>query len=129
VQFKKYDAHYLTPAERLDEFGRARLGRPDGVFVMRGDEMRDMLEKVGDSCVEIEKNIGLDSGSWQGKKIKHLIVKNAHEFGLRMASGNEIGTNRFWKPGGKIPSGYSEAVLDQIPKGKYVERLIRGSTR
>jgi hypothetical protein len=29
-----------------------------------------------------------------------------------MPSGNEAGVNDFWIPGGKLPNGNSEAVLD-----------------
>jgi hypothetical protein len=31
---------------------------------------------------------------------------------LRIPSGNEAGANEFWIPGGKLPDGNSEAVID-----------------
>jgi hypothetical protein len=40
---------------------------------------------------------------------------------LRMPSGNEAGANNLWLPGGKLPTGQSEAVVNQIPKGAYTE--------
>ncbi len=43
---------------------------------------------------------------------------------MRMPSGNELGANPQWLPGGKLPTGYSEIVIDNIPKGKYIETKI-----
>jgi len=42
-----------------------------------------------------------------------------------MASGNEIGANELWISGGKLPRGYSEAVINSIPKNSYVEIQTR----
>ncbi|MEO6904162.1 MAG: hypothetical protein ABI315_13570 [Bacteroidia bacterium] len=44
--------------------------------------------------------------------------------GLRMATGNEVGANELWLPGGKLPKGYSEAVINQIPEKSFKESLI-----
>ena len=41
-----------------------------------------------------------------------------------MASGNEVGANVLWLPGGLLPTGYKEAVIDRISKGKYKASLI-----
>jgi hypothetical protein len=40
-----------------------------------------------------------------------------------MPSGNEAGANELWLPGGLLPKGYKEAVINRIPKGKYIETL------
>jgi len=42
-----------------------------------------------------------------------------------MPNGNELGANLHWIPGGKLPTGYSEAVINNIPLGKYIERRIK----
>lgn len=34
---------------------------------------------------------------------------------LRMPSGNESGVNELWLPGGKLPNGKLEAVIDPTP--------------
>ena len=51
-----------------------------------------------------------------------LIEKKNFE-GLALPSGNEGGANEFWLPGGKLPKGYSEAVINQIPQANYTETL------
>ena len=38
---------------------------------------------------------------------------------------NAGNANELWMPGGKTPAGYSEVVVDQIPKGKYIENPIK----
>ncbi len=40
-----------------------------------------------------------------------------------MPDGNEIGANNLWLPGGILPNGKLEAVLDPIPAGEYIETL------
>ncbi|MTK52663.1 MAG: hypothetical protein F8N35_04280 [Paludibacter sp.] len=35
------------------------------------------------------------------------------------------GANSEWIPGGYLPTGYSEAVINNIPKGKYIENSIK----
>ena len=38
---------------------------------------------------------------------------------LRMATGNEKGTNDLWRPGGYTINGMMEAVVDRVPTGQY----------
>jgi len=45
----------------------------------------------------------------------HIFVYDMKELNLRMASGNEQGTDRsLWRPGGYTSDGTAEAVVDQI---------------
>ena len=43
-----------------------------------------------------------------------------------MQSGNEAGANEYWIPGGKLPDGASEAVIDvgDIPSSRYTTKTI-----
>ncbi len=41
-----------------------------------------------------------------------------------MPTGNEEGVNDLWLPGGKLPTGQSEAVTNQIKLGNYTETPI-----
>ena len=41
-----------------------------------------------------------------------IDIPNPRELNLRMPSGNEAGANEFWIPGGKLPTGNLEAVID-----------------
>ena len=44
--------------------------------------------------------------------IVRVDVKDPEDYGLRMPSGNESGANDEWIPGGQLPTGISEAVID-----------------
>jgi len=35
-----------------------------------------------------------------------------------------MGANEHWIPGGKLPTGYNEAITNQVPKGIYTETKI-----
>eukprot|EP01084_Bolivina_argentea_P004351 8280_1 len=48
----------------------------------------------------------------KGKHVKKYIDARK----MRMPSGNEIGANKEWIPGGYLPTGKPEAVIDAIPK-------------
>ncbi|HTE40783.1 MAG TPA: hypothetical protein VK629_08130, partial [Steroidobacteraceae bacterium] len=53
-----------------------------------------------------------------------IDIPDAKQPGVRMPSGNEMGANDQWLPGGKLPTGYDEAVTNQLPKGSYVENPL-----
>ena len=44
--------------------------------------------------------------------------------GLRMPSGNELGVNDKWLPGGKTSGGILEATVDQIKEGTYTVKTV-----
>jgi len=41
-----------------------------------------------------------------------------------MPSGNEVGANEFWIPGGVTSGGILEATVDQIQLGTFVKKLV-----
>ena len=53
-----------------------------------------------------------------------INIATPRDFNVRMPSGNEMGANNLWLPGGRLPTGQLEAVVDQIPKGGYTESLL-----
>ncbi|MBD2752783.1 hypothetical protein [Spirosoma validum] len=118
----KNGASYLVTKKALDDYGRDLLGYPDNTqFVMAKQEMDAMLQKTVKNVAAIEAELGIPAGSWQGKPLARIDIPNPEELHVRIPSGNEMGANNLWLPGGKLPTGYSEAVVDRIPKGKYVE--------
>jgi hypothetical protein len=122
-QFKRGVA-FLIPAENLDKYGRSILGRADGQFVMSKKAMNDLIFKAHGEITYIEHELGIPSGSWSNYKIIRIDIPRPRKLHLRLPSGNEIGANELWIPGGKLPNGYSESVIDPIPKGKYKESVI-----
>ncbi|CAN5578499.1 hypothetical protein BH09BAC4_BH09BAC4_25010 [soil metagenome] len=118
----KNGASYLVTKKALDDYGRDLLGYPDNSqFVMAKQEMDAMLLKTAKNVAAIEVELGIPANSWQGKPLVRIDISNPEELHVRLPSGNEMGANNLWLPGGKLPTGYSEAVVDRIPKGKYTE--------
>ncbi|MDQ3635090.1 MAG: hypothetical protein M3405_11370 [Acidobacteriota bacterium] len=115
---------YLTSKDVLDRFGRDTLGRPDGQFIMPKAELDALIKRANGDISIIEKELGIPSGAWQGKEIVRIDIPDAKDNGLRIPSGNEAGTNELWLPGGKLPTGKSEAVINQVTKGTYTETPV-----
>lgn len=123
---KKFEdgAAYITPKTYLDKFGRDSLGRPDGVFVMPKSELNALLKRANGDVSVIEKELGFPKGALEGKELVRIDIPNVKKTGLRIPSGNEEGASPLWMPGGKLPTGVSEAVSNQIIKGNYTETSV-----
>ena len=120
-------ASYLVPKSALDRYGRDTLGWPDNSqFVMPAREMDQLLAKAGGDVAAVEKALGIPPGQWADQALARIDVPKPKDLNLRMPSGNEMGANQHWLPGGHLPTGYREAVINQIPKGAYVERGVMG---
>lgn len=117
---------YLVRTKTLDDWGRDTLGRPDGQFIMPKGEMDNLLSRTGGRADLIEKELGIPPGSWNkpGETLSRIDVHDPRSLGLRIPSGNESGANPLWMPGGKLPGGGSEAVVNQIKSGQYTETII-----
>lgn len=124
VRSFKRGASFLIPETILDKFGRNILGRNDGQFMMNKHDMDDLLAKAQGRVIIIETELGIPAGLWQNGRIIRIDIPKPKRLHIRIPSGNEIGANELWIPGGKLPNGYSESVIDPIPKGKYTETLI-----
>jgi hypothetical protein len=124
---------YLVPKDILDNplFGRDLLGFPDNTqFIMPKGELDDLLKATGGNIALIEKELGIPDGAWQltkdGKprQLVRIDIAKVRDLNLRMPTGREAGANELWLPGGRLPTGYREAVVDRIPKGSYTETPI-----
>lgn len=92
------------------------VGPPDGTFVMPTSIADDLIKQANGDIHILEQLLGLDSGTL-GKSPVRIDI--AHPTGLRMPTGNELGVNSFWLPGGYTSGGLPEAVVDQILPGQY----------
>ena len=116
---------YLVPKEALDKYGRELIGRPDGnQFVMNNSEMNNLLVKADGDLTVIETELGIPAGLWKNKELVRIDIPISKELNLRMPNGNEGGANELWLPGGKLPNGYREAVINQISIKHYSETII-----
>jgi len=55
--------HFLPPKYILEKYGRAVLGREDGLFVMCTKEMNTLLQKANGKLSYVETELGIPSGS------------------------------------------------------------------
>lgn len=109
----------FMPQSNLDKYGIAQL---DGTsFVMPKHEADAMLEAANGDLRMIEDHLGLPEGFLDSNKVVRIEIPNPHEFDIRIPSGNEAGANEQWIPGGFLPDGASEAVVDggRIPPEDY----------
>lgn len=121
----KSGASFLIPEDILGKFGRTILGRNDGQFVMCKKEMDDLISNSNGEITFIEIELGIPSGLWNNIELIRIDIPKPKRLHIRMPSGNEIGANELWIPGGKLPNGFSESVIDPIPQGQYSETKIK----
>lgn len=117
-------ASFLTQKNILDKYGRTILGRQDGLFVMCKKEMDDLLQKANGQLSYVETELGIPAGMWRNAEIIRIDIRRPKKLKLRLPSGNETGANELWIPGGKLPKGYLESVINPVPEGKYTETTI-----
>lgn len=118
-------ASYIVPTDILDTYGRDTLGWPDNSqFVMPKDEMNQLISTADGDTAFLEKELGIPKGAWQGRELTQIIVDDPVALNLRMATGKEMGANDDWLPGGHLPTGKSEAVINNIPSSKFTEKKI-----
>ncbi|WP_018691112.1 hypothetical protein [Algicola sagamiensis] len=117
-------ASYLVSKAALDRWGRNPVGRPDGQFVSTKSDIDNLLKKTQGDLALIEEELGIPAGTWQGKPFVRIDIPQPSQFHLRLPSGNESGANTLWIPGGRLPTGKLEAVVNPIPQGAYVETAL-----
>ena len=122
-------ASYFTPKWALDEYGRDLVGRPDGQFVMTKSQMDDILAWSDGDMALIEAELGIPAGDWQKHEMVIIEIADPKKHNLRIPTGREEGANKLWLPGGKLPTGHDEAVIDAIPKGDYKEMSLAEATK
>lgn len=107
--FEKGASRFTTKAT-LEKYG---IAREDGTtFVMPSREADQMLTAANGDSRKLEKILGLPEGALEDNKLMRIDIAKPKDFNLRVPSGNEAGANEKWLPGGRLPDGNSEAVLD-----------------
>lgn len=100
----------FAPESTFNKYG---LGQSDGTaFVIPSSEADQLLVTAGTDTAVLEDALGLPSGYLQSNTLLRIDIQNPLDLNLKIPSGNEAGANDFWIPGGKLPTGGSEAVVD-----------------
>ncbi|WP_347928384.1 PAAR domain-containing protein [Pseudomonas helvetica] len=109
AQFDK-GASRFTTKNNLDKYGLAQ--RDGTTFLMPKHEADQLLANAKGDKRALEKALGLPENTLESSTLVRVDIPAPRDLNLRIPSGNEAGANEFWIPGGKLPTGSSEAVID-----------------
>ncbi len=94
----------------LEKYGPSQA---DGTaFVMPKSEADAIIAKTAGDKRAMEKALGFPEHSLEDDELIRVNFDDPRALGLRIPSGNEAGANSLWIPGGKLPTGLNEAVID-----------------
>ena len=97
------------------------IGRDDGCFVIPTFVCDDIAKAANGEISVFELALSYDAGyfSEHGGMVR-VDVPDVFGLNLRIPSGNEIGANEYWLPGGYTNGGVPEAFCDKILKSRAV---------
>lgn len=79
---------------------------------MANHEVDEIFAKAAGDKRVLEQKLGLPEGFLESGRLVRIDIAAPNELGLRIPSGNEAGANEFWLPGGKLPNGNFETIID-----------------
>jgi hypothetical protein len=95
--------------DTFEDFG---IGQIDGTtFVFPSSEIDALMKSTKGDPTALEKALGLPDGYFKDNVIR-VDIRDLENYNLRIPSGNEAGANVKWLPGGTLPKGMPEAVID-----------------
>ncbi|MGR4972171.1 PAAR domain-containing protein [Pseudomonas sp. LARHCG127] len=109
AQFENGASRFTTKAN-LDKYGIAQ--RDGTTFLMPKAEADQLVANAKGDKRALEKALGLPENTLESSTLVRVDIPAPKDMNLRIPSGNEAGANEFWIPGGKLPTGASEAVID-----------------
>ncbi|WP_238116209.1 RHS repeat domain-containing protein, partial [Vibrio cincinnatiensis] len=81
-------------------------------FVMPKSEADKLIQSTGGDKRKLEDALGLPENFLDDNELVRVDIPEPRNLNLRIPSGNEAGANDLWIPGGKLPDGNTEAVVD-----------------
>ncbi|ODC03936.1 hypothetical protein BFW38_10690 [Terasakiispira papahanaumokuakeensis] len=94
----------------LEKYG---IAQRDGTsFVMTKSEADKLLLSSNGNSRAMANALGLPEDFFDANTLVRVDIPKPRELNLRIPSGNEAGANDLWVPGGRLPDGALEAVID-----------------
>ena len=100
---------------------KGTAGPPGGTFAMSSSVADDLIVQAGGDVSKLEKLLSLESGSLGTSPVR-VDVKNPTN--IRIPSGNELGANSQWLPGGYTGGGIPEVTITSPKPGEYIVNPI-----
>jgi hypothetical protein len=97
------------------------VGPPGGTFVLPKPLADELIANAAGNVGKLEQSLGLDPGTLGSAPLR---IDIANPQGLRMPSGNELGANTHWLPGGYTSGGLPEGTIDPALAGTYTVKPI-----
>jgi hypothetical protein len=121
AQLGEFDngASRIMTQTNFEKYGPAQ--RDGTSFVMTRAQTDQLLASVGGNPRALEDALGLPTKFLDSNKLVRVDISVPRELNLRIPSGNESGANSQWIPGGKLPNGNLEAIIDlgNVPPTRY----------
>ncbi len=96
-------------------------GPPTGTFVIPYTEATELITKASGNISILENLLGLPNGSLGSNPVRIDILNPK---GLRIPTGNELGANYQWGPGGFTSANLMEAISDSPKTTEYTVTKI-----
>ncbi|MEG0564358.1 hypothetical protein, partial [Anaerorhabdus sp.] len=97
-------------------------GPPGGTFVMPSSFAEDLIVQAGGDVSKLEIMLSLEPGALGSSPV---VVEVKNPKNLRVPSGNELGANSQWLPGGNTRGGIPEASIISPKPGDYIVKPIK----
>ncbi len=84
----------------------------------------DVVKEAKGNMRVIEQKLGLEFGFLNDNDVMIVLIKKEDFINARFPTGNEIGVNNLWIPGGLTSGGIPELVMDFSLSSKFSEIKI-----
>jgi RHS repeat-associated protein len=109
AKFANGASRFMTKGN-LDKYGP---GQRDGTaFVLPKAEADAMVKSAKGDKRAMEKALGLPDKALDTSELRRVDIADPEALDVRVPSGNEAGASDLWLPGGQLPTGNNEAVVD-----------------
>lgn len=119
AHLKQFDngAAYVLPESDYDLYYRGvpEIARDDGtLFVTSQDYLDYVLQEANGNLSYVEDALGYPDGSLTEGNFIIIKINNPRSYNISVPSGNEVGANDKWIPGGFTSGGVPEAVVYNV---------------